>query len=90
MKRRFRNLTEMAVVACLFTSSASTGLAAQNVRGPYLQIKTPTNCIVRWRTDTPTDSRAQFGITQTNLDRSSQRTVRVPNLDSNRFFRLEN
>ena len=72
MKTRFGNLTEMAVVACLFTSSACTGVAVQIVRGPYLQIKTPTNCIVRWRTDTPADSRAQFGITQTNLDRTAE------------------
>jgi len=58
--------------AALFTSSTQSGPAAQIVRGPYLQIKTPTNVIVRWRTDVPTDSRAQFGISQTNLDRAAE------------------
>jgi len=44
--------------------------AAQVVRGPYLQIKTPTNIVVRWRTDVPTDSRVQFGTDAGNLDRA--------------------
>ncbi|HEX8169921.1 MAG TPA: fibronectin type III domain-containing protein [Thermoanaerobaculia bacterium] len=30
-------------------------------RGPYLQMGTPTSMIVRWRTDTPSDSRVRFG-----------------------------
>ncbi len=37
------------------------------VRGPYLQIGTPTSMIVRWRTDIPTDSRVRFGISQESL-----------------------
>ena len=69
MKRRVICLAEITLVGCLLTSNTQSGSAAQIVRGPYLQIKTPTNCIVRWRTDTSTDSRAQFGISQTNLDR---------------------
>jgi hypothetical protein len=72
MNRRFSYLMGMAFVGCLLTGSTQTGPAAQIVRGPYLQIKTPTNCIVRWRTDTPTDTRAQFGILQTNLDSSAE------------------
>ncbi|HKQ20301.1 MAG TPA: metallophosphoesterase, partial [Candidatus Eisenbacteria bacterium] len=35
--------------------------SAQVVRGPYLQIGTPTGVTVRWRTDLATDSRVQFG-----------------------------
>src|ERR1051325_1883571 len=70
MERPFNYLTEIALVSCLFMSSPQTAPAAQVVRGPYLQLKTPTNCIVRWRTDTLTDSRVQFGISQTNLDRT--------------------
>lgn len=31
------------------------------VRGPYLQVVTPTSVVVRWRTDQPTDSRVTFG-----------------------------
>ena len=32
------------------------------VRGPYLQAATTTNIVVRWRTDSPADSRVQFGL----------------------------
>src|ERR1051325_6001388 len=71
MKICFGYLTKMAFAA-LFTSNTQSGPTAQIVRGPYLQIKTPTNVIVRWRTDIPTDSRAQFGISQTNLDRAAE------------------
>lgn len=31
------------------------------VRGPYLQLVTPTSAVVRWRTNHPTDSRVAFG-----------------------------
>src|SRR4051794_39989852 len=71
MKRR-SHLRKIAVVGSLLACIDESVSAAQIVRGPYLQIKTPTNCILRWRTDTPTDSRAQFGITQTNLDRTAE------------------
>lgn len=30
-------------------------------RGPYLQLATPTSIVVRWRTDTPTDTRLAYG-----------------------------
>ena len=41
---------------------------AQNVtRGPYLQIGTPNSIIVRWRTDTATDSGVFYGQTQGSL-----------------------
>ena len=70
MKRLFSCLTEIAFIGFLFMTGIPSAPAVQIVRGPYLQIKTPTNCIVRWRTDAPTDSRVQFGISQTNLDRA--------------------
>jgi hypothetical protein len=42
--------------------------SAVNVtRGPYLQLGTPTGIIVRWRTDTASDSRVRFGTTAGNL-----------------------
>lgn len=31
-------------------------------RGPYLQLSTPTSMVIRWRTDTPSDSRVLFGL----------------------------
>ena len=36
-------------------------------RGPYLQCGAPTHVTVRWRTDTPTDSRVRFGPNQASL-----------------------
>src|SRR5882672_3222030 len=72
MKRVFNHLTQIALSGCLFMSDVQSLTADQVVRGPYLQIKTPTNVIVRWRTDAPTDSRVLFGTSQTNLDRSVQ------------------
>src|SRR5688500_13466467 len=45
-------------------------LSAQEVvRGPYLQIGTPTSVVVRWRTDLPTDSAVRFGTNPGTLDR---------------------
>jgi hypothetical protein len=40
--------------------STSTQAAAV-VRGPYLQVGTPTSVVVRWRTDVATDSRVSYG-----------------------------
>jgi hypothetical protein len=70
MKPVFNQLMQVVPLGCLFVSGAQTVTAAQVGRGPYLQIKTPTSIIVRWRTDAPTDSRVQFGISQNNLDRA--------------------
>jgi hypothetical protein len=36
--------------------------AATVTRGPYLQMGSPTQVVVRWRTDVPTDSRVSYGI----------------------------
>ncbi len=36
--------------------------AATVTRGPYLQMGSPTQVVVRWRTDVPTESRVSFGL----------------------------
>ncbi|MEJ2139438.1 MAG: DNRLRE domain-containing protein [Gammaproteobacteria bacterium] len=41
--------------------SLSAAEAAEVVRGPYLQVVTPSSVIVRWRTDVPTDARVRYG-----------------------------
>jgi hypothetical protein len=41
----------------LVASTSAVGVA----RGPYLQLGTPTGMVVRWRTDTPSDSRVVYG-----------------------------
>jgi MYXO-CTERM domain-containing protein len=38
------------------------------VRGPYLQMGTPTSAVVRWRTVHASDSRVSLGATPTTLD----------------------
>lgn len=48
------------------------------VRGPYLQVVTPTSVIVRWRTDLPTTGRVWFGASANQLTkdvRESQPTL---------------
>lgn len=40
--------------------------SARLLRGPYLQLGTPTSIVVRWRTDVPTDSRVAYGTELTN------------------------
>jgi hypothetical protein len=46
-----------------------TGLTGANVvRGPYLQLGTPTSIHVRWRTDAATDSRVRYGTDPASLD----------------------
>ena len=49
----------------LLAGYGATGQTPSVVRGPYLQVVTPTSVIVRWRTDQATDSRVTFG-TQAN------------------------
>jgi hypothetical protein len=36
-------------------------------RGPYLQIGTPSSMVVKWRTNSPTDSRVRYGMDPSSL-----------------------
>jgi myo-inositol-hexaphosphate 3-phosphohydrolase len=56
------------VVAALTASTLTETSAQQVVRGPYLQIGTPTSVVVKWRTDIATTSRVAFGFTADALD----------------------
>jgi hypothetical protein len=51
------------------TTSSTTTLPAI-VRGPYLQLNTPTNMTIRWRTNVPTESHVAFGATLNSLNES--------------------
>ena len=57
--------------ALLFLTSLSFSLFANAattiVRGPYLQLATPTSMVVRWRTDTTESSLVNYGITTDQL-----------------------
>lgn len=64
-------------------------------RGPYLQLGTPTNIVVRWRTDLPTQSTVRYGITLNQLTNhiddlttTNDHEVTLPNLtpDTKYFY----
>jgi hypothetical protein len=42
--------------------------SATILRGPYLQVGTSSNLVVRWRTDAATDTRVNFGTNAVNLN----------------------
>ena len=63
--------------------------AAELVRGPYLQVGTPSSMIVRWRTDGFTDTKLSYGTAIDSLDTTVEITtptneheVRITGLDS--------
>ena len=59
------------LLLALLLGVLSTPASALTVtRGPYLQIGTPTSIVVRWRTDTATDSKVFYGTSVGNLDQS--------------------
>ena len=47
--------------AVLFAFFAPRAYADKVVRGPYLQSGTPTNVVLRWRTDLPDTSMVRYG-----------------------------
>jgi hypothetical protein len=59
-----------ALPALVFAQQSKTTSASQLglLRGPYLQIATPTSMTVRWRTSVYDRSRVHYGLSQQNLD----------------------
>jgi len=53
------------------TLSTVTNLTGSITRGPYLQSGSPTNVIVRWRTDLASDSKVWIGTNLANLDQTT-------------------
>jgi hypothetical protein len=47
---------------------APQAFSATIQRGPYLQVGTSSNIVVRWRTNTETDTRANFGTNAADLN----------------------
>ena len=64
LQRSAALLLSLVLLAC--SSVGSVG-AATVTRGPYLQTGTPSSVIVRWRTDTATDSSVHFGTSAASL-----------------------
>ena len=64
----FRKRLQLFTGAMLLLSLLAMPLPAANLmRGPYLQVGTPTSVVVRWRTDVATDSRVRYGLTPGSL-----------------------
>lgn len=53
--------TRLAAATLLSLGLTMSAHAASVTRGPYLQTPTTSSMIVRWRTDTPTNSRVAYG-----------------------------
>lgn len=59
------------------------------IRGPYLQLGTPTSMVIRWRTDVATNSRVRYGTDPQNLSlvsddlvSTTEHVVKLTNLSS--------
>ncbi|CAN5123997.1 hypothetical protein BH09BAC4_BH09BAC4_30370 [soil metagenome] len=59
----------LTTIFLLFFIAKVTAQSPVLIRGPYLQVVTPTSVIVRWRTDQPTKGRVWFGQSAGQLTR---------------------
>jgi Calcineurin-like phosphoesterase/Purple acid Phosphatase, N-terminal domain/Fibronectin type III domain len=62
-----KTLGSLALLGALVAGWNQTVAAATVTRGPYLQMGTPTSTVVRWRTDSATDSRVRYGNAPASL-----------------------
>ena len=65
-------LIALILISCLPSQEKFTRIGDGGTpiceRGPYLQIGTPHSIIIRWQTNTGTDSRLCYGMDRSNLD----------------------
>src|SRR5258706_5346692 len=66
-------------VLVLILLSAQSALSVQLLRGPYLQLSTASNVTIRWRTDTLTDSRVQYGTNVNSLNMLAENPASLTN-----------
>jgi hypothetical protein len=64
--RRIEVASLLALIGLVLFSSNASPLALE--RPPYLQMGTASGIVVRWRTDTPTDTRLRYGASPGVLD----------------------
>lgn len=90
-KSRMMEWVGMAAVLAL-AGAADAAL----IRGPYLQLGTPTSMVVRWRTDVAEDSRVRWGTTQGSLSSSeddatvtTEHSVTIDGLTPNTVYYYE-
>lgn len=57
----------LAIIFLFVFTEETFSQAPTIVRGPYLQVLTPTSVVVRWRTDQPTTGRVWFGLSANQL-----------------------
>lgn len=65
MKTKVRMASFVVLTTLILITDA---FSQQVVRGPYLQVGTPTSVVVRWRTDVAATSRVRFGVAANNLN----------------------
>ena len=56
-----------ALTILIFLISLSFVNGQSVIRGPYLQKPTPTSMVIKWRTNTPTQSKIEYGTNRANL-----------------------
>ncbi|SHH67224.1 DNRLRE domain-containing protein [Massilia sp. CF038] len=66
LHKKMDGVVKSCIVLVVLLSS-SLAFAASVVRGPYLQSASSDSITVRWRTDTATDSRVQYGASASSL-----------------------
>jgi hypothetical protein len=70
MRRYF--LAFFVFSALFLTAAANSAFGQAVVRGPYLQSGTPSSIVVRWRTDTASNSRVRYGTAPDQLNSTAQ------------------
>lgn len=68
------NLFTRFLLVCLISYFPAVAQTSQLVRGPYIQVVTPTSAIVRWRTSQPTVGRVWYGLSATSLSNDQRET----------------
>ena len=85
----------LPILFCLAASASSFGQVAVVTRGPYLQMGTPSEITIRWRTDAANDGRVRYGASLGSLDfwvdetgpASTEHSVRLTGLTpSTKYF----
>ncbi|PRY43142.1 putative secreted protein (Por secretion system target) [Spirosoma oryzae] len=70
MTNLFTRLLLVYLIGCV----PALAQTVQLVRGPYIQVVTPTSAIVRWRTSQPTVGRLWYGTSPTSLSSEQRET----------------
>ena len=68
-RKRRTQISALVLLACSSVYS-SASMAANVVRGPYVQMGTDSSMIVRWNTDTATSSQVKFGSAVNSLSQT--------------------